>query len=54
MKILCMKLAEGNINEFKRLFETEQVSEVYELLSIKNAINYRVEEKKNEQHPDFD
>ena len=41
MKILCMQLASGDIEKYTTLYENTRLKEVYELMTLSNAINYR-------------
>jgi hypothetical protein len=45
-KIMCLQLAENDIVKYKELYYNTPVYEVYEIMTLINAINYRDPEER--------
>lgn len=52
MKILCAQLAGGDYDKFNLLYYETPIYNVYEFLTLNNAINYRVENGSNNRNDD--
>jgi hypothetical protein len=50
MKILCLQLADKDIYRYRELYEETPLYDVYELMTLTNAINYRIPKDNNERN----